>query len=66
MYSALAQAHIANPRNPGPLAGATHEGVAGEPGEGPYIILQFEVCAGTIVRAAYRTFGCAAATAVGS
>lgn len=66
MYNDLAQAHINNPRNPGPLETATHTGVAGVPGEGPYMILWFEVRAGAIVRAAFRTYGCAAATAVGS
>ena len=66
MYSELAQEHIGNPRNPGPLAGATHEGTAGVPGDGPYMILWFEVRDGAIARAAFRTYGCAAATAVGS
>lgn len=66
MYSELAQAHISNPHNPGPLGSATHNGVAGVPGEGPYMILWFEVRADVILRAAFRTFGCAAATAAGS
>ncbi len=66
MYSDLAQEHIANPRNPGPLPGATHQGTAGEPGEGPYMTLWFLVQDGVIRRAAFQTYGCAAATAAGS
>jgi nitrogen fixation NifU-like protein len=66
MYSDLAQEHITNPRNPGPLESATHKGVSGEPGEGPYMILWFEVREGVIRRAGFQSFGCAAATAVGS
>ena len=66
MYSEIAQQHIANPCNLGPLATATHEGVAGVPGDGPYMILWFEVVENVIRSAAFRTYGCAAATAVGS
>ncbi len=66
MYSDLAQEHIANPRNPGPLETATHTGVAGTPGEGPYMTLWFEVRAGVIKRAAFQTYGCASAVAAGS
>ena len=40
--------------------------MAGGPGEGPYVILSLEVRAGVILRAAFRAFGCAAATAAGS
>ena len=66
MYSDLALEHIRNPRNPGTMEGATHEGIAGALGEGPYMILWFEVCAGVIRRAAFATYECAAATAAGS
>ncbi len=66
MCSDLAQEHIANPRNPGPLSGATHKGVSGIPGEGPYMILWLLVQGGAIVRAAFQTYGCAAAVAAGS
>ena len=66
MFSALATEHIAVPRNVGPLEGATHQGVAGTPGEGPYMLLWFEVENGRIQRAAYATYGCPAAVASGS
>ena len=63
MYSDLAQEHIRNPRNLGPMEAATHEGTAGSPGEGPYMTLWFRVEGGVIRRAAFATNGCAAATA---
>ncbi|MCW3051182.1 MAG: iscU [Chthonomonadales bacterium] len=66
MFSALAIEHIAVPRNIGPLEGATHQGVAGVPGDGPYMILWFQVEDGQIQKAAYATYGCPAAVASGS
>ncbi|MCW3052735.1 MAG: iscU [Chthonomonadales bacterium] len=66
MFSALAVDHIAVPRNVGPLEEATHKGVAGVPGDGPHMILWFEVADGCIQRAAYATYGCPAAVASGS
>ena len=66
MYSPLAVEHISNPRNGGPLAAATHIGVAGEPGEGPFMRISLVIEAGTVWNAAYETYGCAAATACGS
>lgn len=66
MYSTVVNEHMANPRNVGPLETATHHGVAGVPGDGPYIILWFEVASGRIERAAYQTYGCPAAIASAS
>ena len=66
MFSALATEHIAVPRNVGPLAEATHQGVAGVPGDGPFMILWFQVENGKILKAAYATYGCPAAVASGS
>ena len=58
MFSAMATAHINEPRNVGPLEGATHYGVAGEPGEGPFVQLWFDVADQVIKRGAYKTYGC--------
>jgi nitrogen fixation NifU-like protein len=66
MFNAFVLDHVANPRNVGPLETATHQGVAGIPGEGPYMLLWFEVTEERICRAAYQTFGCPAAMASGS
>jgi nitrogen fixation NifU-like protein len=40
--------------------------MAGTPGEGPYLLLWFEVSEGVIVRASYQTYGCPSAIASGS
>ena len=66
MFSDLAQEHISNPHNPGPLEGATHCGTAGVPGEGPHMTFWFEIVDNTIRRAAFQTYGCASAVAAGS
>lgn len=66
MFSALAIEHIAVPRNVGPLEGATHKGVAGTPGDGPHMILWFQVENGCIRKATYATYPCPAAVASGS
>lgn len=54
----MALSHINNPRNVGPLEGATHYGVAGVPGEGPFVQMWFKVEGGQIKRATYKTYGC--------
>lgn len=50
--------HFYNPRNSGSLDEATHKGVAGSPGDGPYVILHFHVESGVIRAARYETYGC--------
>jgi nitrogen fixation NifU-like protein len=66
MYSSIILDHFHNPRNTGPLEGATHYGVAGTPGDGPCMELWFRVKDDKIVEAAYRTYPCPAAIACGS
>ena len=66
MYSEIVSEHACNPRNAGPLDDATHEGVAGVPGDGPYMILWLRVEADTVVSASFKTFGCPSAIASGS
>ena len=65
-WSETIQDHVSNRRNIGPLDTATHQGVAGVPGDGPYMRLWLEIHEGRIVRAAYQTYGCVAAIASGS
>lgn len=50
--------HFYSPRNSGVLEEATHHGVAGSPGDGPYVILHFQVAGSTILKASYETYGC--------
>lgn len=66
MFSAIVLDHFHNPRHVGPLEAATHQGVAGSPGDGPYLILWFVVEEDVIQQAAYQTYGCPAAIASGS
>lgn len=66
MLSAVAADHVQRPRNQGPLQEFTHYGVAGSPGDGPYVELWMEVRNGTILRAAYRTHGCPSSVAASS
>ena len=54
----MALSHINNPRNVGPLEGATHYGVAGVPGDGPFVQLWFIVDGDQIQRGSYKTYGC--------
>jgi len=62
-FSNLALEQIANPRNAGPLEGATHKGVAGDPGGGPYVILWTIVEGDRILKASYECNGCPASIA---
>lgn len=66
MWSETVSNLTANPRCMGTLETATHEGIAGTPGEGPYLILQLEIVDGQIKRAAFQCNGCPAAIACGS
>jgi NifU-like protein involved in Fe-S cluster formation len=47
----------------GELPDATHRGVAGSPGCGPYIALAFHVKDGVVTRARFQTYGCPTAMA---
>lgn len=58
VFSLLARDHIENPRSCGEMPGATHYGVAGVPGDGPFVELWFALESETIKDASYRTYGC--------
>jgi nitrogen fixation NifU-like protein len=60
VYSQIVLDHFHNPRNVGPLEGATHKGVAGFPGEGQYVILFLKIEEGIIQKVAYNVNGCPA------
>ena len=65
MWSAVVDNLVSAPRFAGPLAGATHEGLAGAPGEGPHFHLWLTIQGQEIAGAAYNTYGCLAAIASG-
>ena len=66
MLSSLAAEHVHNPRNTGPLADATHLGVSGTPGDGPYVKIWLCVKSSKVERAAYQTHGCPSSVAPAS
>lgn len=66
MFSALAVDHINCPRSVGPLGGATHHGVAGVPGDGPFVEIWFRIRDELIEDGAYRTYGCPTSIACSS
>ena len=66
MLSPLAAEHVHNPRNVGPLEGATHQAACGSPGDGPYVVIWLEVEDEKIMRAAYSTHGCPSSVAASS
>lgn len=63
MYSEQLVALFDSPQHAGTLVGATHRGVGGTPGAGPYLVLSFRVEAGVVREARYKTYGCPAAIA---
>lgn len=63
MYSERLMALFHSARHAGALVGATHRGVGGTPGGGPYLVLSFRVEAGVVREARYKTYGCPAAIA---
>ena len=65
MWSVIVDNLVHAPRFSGPLEGATHEGVAGDPGEGPHLRLWLRMDGDHILHAAYHTYGCPAAIASG-
>jgi NifU-like protein involved in Fe-S cluster formation len=65
MLNSIASQHIHSPRNFGELAGATHVGLSGTPGDGPHIRLWFIVKKQSatffdalITKASYEANGC--------
>ncbi|MCO5297209.1 MAG: iron-sulfur cluster assembly scaffold protein [Fimbriimonadaceae bacterium] len=66
MFSPAVLDHFYNPRNAGPVEGATHYGQFGIPGDGPYVRLWLAVEGVTIARTGYETYGCPAAVGCAS
>jgi nitrogen fixation protein NifU and related proteins len=66
MLSSIAADHVQRPRNAGRIEDATHVGLYGSPGDGPYVQLWFVVEDGVIRGAAYETHGCPSSIAAAS
>src|SRR5712691_9114730 len=63
MYSQQLMALFQAPNHAGTLIEATHRGVAGTLGCGPYLVLTFRVAEGRVLEARFQTYGCPAAIA---
>jgi NifU-like protein involved in Fe-S cluster formation len=58
--------HLWSPHNCGALPGATHVGLAGKPGSGPYIRIYLQVEQETVICATYESNGCPSSIVCGS
>jgi NifU-like protein involved in Fe-S cluster formation len=63
MYSERLMRIFQGATHHGELAEATHRGVAGSPGCGPYVVLACRVEEGVVTRARFETYGCPTAMA---
>lgn len=66
MLSALAADHVSSPRNAGRIPDATHLGVGGTPGDGPYVQLWLVIVGGVVRKAGYECNGCPSSIAASS
>jgi len=66
MFSARVLERFNNPKTAGPLPDADTVGMAGLPGEGPYMAIYLRRQSGKISAARFDTYGCPAAIACGS
>ena len=66
VLSPIAAEHVQSPRNAGRIEDATHVGVGGTPGEGPYVRLWLVLDGDMIRRAGYECNGCPSSTAAAS
>lgn len=66
VLSPVAADHVSRPRNAGRFDGATHAGVGGVPGDGPYVRLWLLVEGKTVMRAGYECNGCPSSIAAAS
>lgn len=66
MLSATAAAHVSSPRNAGRVDDATHVGIGGTPGEGPYVRLWIILKNEAVVKVGYECNGCPSSIAASS
>lgn len=65
-YSEIVLDHFYQPRNCSVLGNPDAIGVAGEPGQGNFMVLYLRVGAGRISEATFQTHGCCPSIAAGS
>ncbi|RYG47564.1 hypothetical protein EON79_06985 [bacterium] len=66
LLSPRAAQHVHSPRNAGRFEGATHVGIGGVPGDGPYVRMWLRVEGQTVRRAGYECNGCPSSIAAAS
>jgi NifU-like protein involved in Fe-S cluster formation len=65
-YSEILMDHFSSPRNVGRMDSPDRVGIAGTPGQGPFMVLCLRVRDNVVVEAKYQTHGCGATIAAGS
>jgi nitrogen fixation NifU-like protein len=65
-YSEIVRDHFFRPRNAYRMEDADAIGVAGQPGNGPFMVLYLKVEVDRIAKASFQTYGCGPAIAAGS
>lgn len=63
MFSEKVLEYSLNPRRCGDLPHATHVGMEGIPGEGPFVLMRLKIQDGVILDGSYETYGCPASIA---
>lgn len=63
MFSERVLDYSLKPRRCGELSDATHVGMEGIPGEGPFVLMRLKIQDGVILDGAYETYGCPASIA---
>lgn len=66
MLSTTAAQHVTSPRNAGKIENATHLGVGGVPGDGPYVRLWLAIEGETVKQVGYECNGCPSSIAASS
>ena len=66
IFSERALDHIAQPRNRGEMVDADRYGVAGSPGDGPYVQIWLKLEGSKVLKASYETNGCPSSMACAS
>jgi len=65
-FSETLMDHFTFPRNSGTLKAPDRVGLAGQPGQGPFMVLHLKLDGQTVAAARFQTYGCGASIAAGS
>lgn len=65
-FSEILMEHFTSPRNQGRMDSPDRVGIAGTPGQGPFMVFCLRLRDNIVVEAKYQTHGCGATIAAGS